>query len=74
MKIVKLLQREERKLLAVRDKIGNRLSSLRAAINALAGKNGPRSGMKSKLYGRKLSAAHRRAIKAGWAKRKKATA
>jgi len=50
------------------------LTGLRAAIHALAGTNGskPRAGRGNKLRGRKLSAAHRAAIKAGIAKAKKA--
>jgi hypothetical protein len=75
MNIEKLLIREEKKLVAVKDKIVGRLVSLRAAIHALTG-----SGRKSfvakvhKLRGRKLSASHKRAIRLGIAKAKKAQA
>jgi len=46
----------------------SQLANLRAAISALSGNS--RIGVK-KLKGRHLSAAHRAAIKAGWAKRRK---
>lgn len=69
MDILKVLHKEERKLLGVKDKIAGRLTSLRAAIHALSG-NGSTYARVNKLRGKKLSAAHRRAIKAGWAKRK----
>jgi hypothetical protein len=61
MDILKLLKKEESKL-------AGRLTNLRAAIDALAG-NG--TGRKR---GRKLSAAHRLAIKRGIAKAKAAEA
>jgi hypothetical protein len=69
--LMRVLHKEERKLLAVQEKIASRLTSLRAAIHALAG-NGNVKARGSKLRGRKLSAAHRKAIKLGWAKRKAA--
>jgi len=66
MDLLKLLHEEERKL-------ASRLTGLRAAIHALSGKsNKPHAGRGNKLRGKKLSAAHRAAIKAGIAKAKKA--
>jgi hypothetical protein len=73
MDILKALHREERKLLAVANKIGAKLSQIRTAINAL-GTNSKPHARGAKLRGRKLSPAHRAAIKAGWAKRMKAKA
>ncbi len=68
MDLLKLLHEEERKL-------AGRLTGLRAAIHALSGNsNKPHAGRGNKLRGRKLSAAHRAAIKAGIAKAKKAQA
>lgn len=69
MDLLKVRRKEESKLLAVSEKIGGKLSQVRAAINAMS--NGNASGRGSKLRGNKLSAAHRAAIKAGWAKRRK---
>ena len=62
--IVQALQKEASTL-------EHRLSQVRQAIGALTGRasSGPGHGG-SKLKGRKLSAAHRRAIKEGIAKRK----
>ena len=75
MDVLRVLHNEERKLLAVADKIGMKLSQIRAAINAMS-TNGNRSvsARVSKLRGKKLSAAHRRAIKLGIARAKKAKA
>jgi hypothetical protein len=75
MDVLKVLHNEERKLLGVADKIGVKLSQIRAAINAMSA-NGNRSvaSRVSKLRGKKLSAAHRRAIKLGIARAKKAQA
>ena len=73
--VMRLLVKEEKKWLGLKDKAVSRLISLRAAIHALAG-NGNKSvgaGV-SKLRGKKLSAAHRRAIKRGIAKAKAAKA
>ena len=59
----------------MKDKAASRLMSLRAAINAMSA-NGNRSVIArvSNLKGKPLSEAHKRAIKAGWAKRRKAKA
>jgi hypothetical protein len=66
--LIAMLRNEERKL-------AGRLSGLRAAIHALSGNGSkPQAGRGHKLRGRKLSAAHRAAIKAGIAKAKKAAA
>jgi hypothetical protein len=67
-KLMALLRDEERKL-------AGRLNGLRAAIHALSGNSSkPNAGRSNKLRGKKLSAAHRAAIKAGIAKAKKAAA
>jgi hypothetical protein len=68
MNIVKILCKEESKLLAVKDKVTSRLVSLRAAISALSG-NGRKSFHKK--VKRHLSAAHKKAIREGIAKRRK---
>ncbi len=75
MNLLKVIRKEELKLLAVQDKIAGRLAGLRAAINALS-TNGhkPFAARVSKLRGRRLSAAHRKAIKLGIARAKKAQA
>jgi hypothetical protein len=60
-KLIAMLRDEERKL-------AGRLTGLRAAIQALSGNSSskPNAGDRgSKLRGKKLSAAHRRAIKEG---------
>jgi hypothetical protein len=68
--------RAERKLMKTFEKVEGQLRGIRAAINALNGNNvkvhTTRRG--NKLRGRKLSAAHRRAIKEGIARAKKAAA
>jgi hypothetical protein len=65
-KLIAMLRDEERKL-------AERLTGLRAAIHALSGNSSkPHTGRGNKLRGRKLSAAHRAAIKAGIARAKKA--
>ena len=66
-KLIAMLRDEERK-------IAGRLTSLRAAIAALTGANSNKSQASRgyKLRGRKLSAAHRAAIKAGIARAKTA--
>jgi hypothetical protein len=75
MNIEKLLIREEKKLVVVKDKIVGRLTSLRAAIHALNGSGKkPFVAKVHALRGRKLSASHRRAIKLGIARAKKAQA
>jgi hypothetical protein len=75
MDILKVLRKEESKLLVVSNKVGAKLSQIRAAINAMSG-NGHKSvaARVNKLRGKHLSKAHRDAIKAGWAKRRKAKA
>jgi hypothetical protein len=71
MDVLMLLRNEEKKLLAVSNKIGMKLSQIRAAIHALSGNSSkPHTSRGNKLRGRKLSAAHRRAIKVGIAKAK----
>jgi hypothetical protein len=80
MDVLKVLRKEESKLLTVFSKVESELSRVRAAINAMS-TNGKRplhghtvSARGSKLRGRKLSASHIRAIKEGIAKRRKAQA
>lgn len=75
MDLLKVIRKEESKLLAAQDKIVGKLAGLRAAINAISsnGHKPYRAGV-SKLRGKKLSAAHRRAIKLGIARAKKAQA
>lgn len=75
MDVLKVLRKEEGKLLAVSSKVESKLSQIRAAINALStnGHKPYRAGV-SKLRGKKLSAAHRQAIKRGIAKAKAAKA
>jgi len=66
MDLLKMLRDEERKL-------AGRLTGLRTAIAALSGNSSePHAGRGNKLRGKKLSAAHRAAIKAGVAKARKA--
>jgi len=69
--VLRILRKEESKLLAAQDKVAHRLAGLRGAINALSGDHAARARVadrRSKLRGRKLSAAHRAAIKRGIAK------
>jgi hypothetical protein len=75
MDVLKVLRKEESKLLTVVGKAETKLSRIRAAINALStnGHKPFRAGV-SKLRGRKLSAAHRQAIKRGIARAKAAKA
>ena len=75
MDVLKMLRKEEGKLLAVFGKAETKLSQIRAAINALS-TNGhkPFAARVSKLRGKKLSAAHRRAIKEGIKKARAAKA
>jgi hypothetical protein len=72
MDILKVLHKEEHKLLQAAGKIEGELSRIRAAINAL-GTNGAslRRGADPRR-GKKLSAAHRRAIREGIKKAKQA--
>jgi hypothetical protein len=73
--LMRMLHREEKKLLSTQDKVAGTLINLRAAIHALAGNGNKSVGARaSKLRGKKLSAAHRRAIKLGIARAKKAQA
>ena len=67
MDIVKVLRNEESKLLKESGRVTHQLGSIRTAIAALGGNRGPRAG-------RKLSAAHRAAIKRGIAAKKAAGA
>jgi hypothetical protein len=80
MNLIGALRREERKLLTTQQEVAGRLRGVVAALHALNG-HVPRAlhNMPSeitistgghKLKGRKLSAAHRRAIKIGIAKAK----
>jgi transcription elongation factor len=69
MDVMKVLHREEKKLQDVAGKIGMKLSQIRAAIHAMSA-NGHKSvgsvgARVSKLRGKKLSAKHRAAIRAG---------
>jgi hypothetical protein len=76
MDILAALKQEEKKLVSEQGQIATRLGGLRQAISALNGHldghlDGQPSGDRgSKLRGKKLSAAHRRAIKAGIARKK----
>ena len=76
MNILNLLKQEERKLQAAYKQVAAQLRGLRTAIVALNGHHAtPTSGGRSNtLKGKKLSAAHRKAIKAGIAKAKAAKA
>ena len=74
MNILQVLHREEKKLLQAYGKVEAQLRGVRAAINALSSNGNKLGGPVSKLRGKKLSAAHRLAIKAGIAKAKKAKA
>ena len=75
MDVLRILRKEESKLLAAQDKVAHRLAGLRGAINALSGDRHTirahavvAAHKVSKLRGKKLSAAHRAAIKRGIAK------
>jgi hypothetical protein len=68
MDVLRILHKEEHKLLQAAGKIEGELSRIRAAINAL----GTNSRPSHKLKGKKLSAAHRRAIREGIRKAKAA--
>jgi hypothetical protein len=67
LNIIKLLRKEESKLAKQADVIVAQVKSIRTAIDALGGKPDGRRGPRKC---RKLSAAHRRAIKEGIARRK----
>jgi hypothetical protein len=72
MNLLKVLHKEERKLLQSAGKIEGELTRIRAAINALAS-NGTEEKHRRDAdprRGRKLSAAHRRAIREGIRKAK----
>ena len=64
MNLTKLLQRAA-------DDMESRLETLRMAISTLNGGGGGNGRKKRSNKGRPLSAAHKAAIKAGWAKRRK---
>jgi hypothetical protein len=72
MDLLKVLRTEESKLLQVFNKVDGQLKALRTAINALSS-NGTSAvrHQAHKLKGRKISAAHRAAIKAGIARAKR---
>lgn len=66
MDVLKMLRKEEGKMLAAFSKAETKLSQIRAAINAMSANGNKSVGARaSKLRGKKLSAAHRRAIKLG---------
>jgi hypothetical protein len=71
MDLLRVLRHEESKLLQVFNKVDGQLKAVRTAINALASNSSkPHVARSQKLKGRKLSAAHRAAIKRGIAKAK----
>jgi len=74
MDILRILHKEERKLLQATGKIEGELSRIRAAINALNGTalSARPKVRPHKLKGKKLSAAHKRAIRLGIARAKAA--
>ena len=74
MDVLKVLRKEESKLLTVVGKVESKLSQIRAAINALSTNGNKFHRKASKMRGRHLSAAHKKAIRDGWAKRRKAQA
>ena len=75
MDVLKMLRKEEGKMLAVFGKMEMKLSQIRAAINAMSTNGNKSVGARvSKRRGKKLSAAHKRAIKLGIARAKKAQA
>jgi hypothetical protein len=49
MDMLSVLRKEESKLLAVSEKVGEKLSQIRAAINAMSGNGRPSAGRVSKL-------------------------
>jgi len=68
MNILKVLQREKRKLLVTQEKIEGQINRMRAAINAVSGNDtGKKSGRRR---GYKMSASHKRAIRLGIARAK----
>jgi hypothetical protein len=78
MDLLTVLRKEESRLLAASGKIGAKLSQVRTAINAMPS-NGHKPfvararkqrGKARVQRGKKLSAAHRAAITAAWAKRR----
>ena len=74
MNILKMLHREKKKLLVTQEKIEGQIDRMRAAINALNGTalSARPKVRPHKLKGKKLSAAHKRAIRLGIARAKKA--
>jgi hypothetical protein len=73
MNILVALRRQEKILLQKMAKIEDQTSSIRAVIHALANGNGRQQHQAPNGYHKKqkMTAAHRAAIKAGWAKRKR---
>jgi hypothetical protein len=72
MDLLTALRKEESRLLAASDKIGAKLSQIRTAINAMSSSgHKPFAARARKQRGKKLSAAHRAAITAAWAERRK---
>jgi hypothetical protein len=73
MDLLTVLRKEESRLLAASGKIGAKLSQIRMAINAISssGRHKPFVARARVQRGKKLSAAHRAAITAAWAKRRK---
>jgi hypothetical protein len=74
MNILVALRKQEKILLQRMSKIEHQTNSIRAAIHALANGNG-RQQHQTTTNGyhkkRKMTAAHRAAIRRGWAKRKR---
>jgi hypothetical protein len=69
MDLLTVLRKEESRLLAASGKIGAKLYQIKAAINAMSSKgHKPLAARARKQRGKKLSAAHRAAITAAWAK------
>jgi hypothetical protein len=72
MNLLVALRKEEKLLLRKISKIEHQASSIRAAIHALANSSGPNHATTNGYHRkRKMTAAHRAAIKRGWAKRKR---
>jgi hypothetical protein len=65
--LLTVMRKEESRLLAASGKIGAKLSQITMSSNVRK----PLAARVSKLRGKKLSAAHRAAITAAWAKRRK---
>ena len=69
MNILRVLRTAAEKAAAKQETATRELQAITAAIGAFDGRRGHHE---SGLRGRKLSAAHREAIRAGWARRRKA--